>query len=120
MGIEGLKSAFGAIAKCLNVVGKLLNKQGLWVLLELREPIATLSSMNFGTLKQEAKDLSEVEREALEAYFKGLIDFPNKDVQARFLSGVDCLEESADLVEDAIGIYNKGISLVGKFKALFA
>ena len=120
-GIDNLKSSSVAVAKCLNVASKVLNKQGLWHLLELQEPISVLSKVDLASLKAEILDLQDSERKEVEDAFKGALDLVNKDVQVKIGAAFGLVEEAVAFVESAVtdlsALYVNGKDLYLKARA---
>jgi len=122
MDVVVLKSVVESVAECLNVLSKVLNKQGLWHLIGLQGPIGVLVKLDLAKLKAELLDLSELEREQVLAAFRGKLDLVNKTVQVKLGEVLDLLEELIDLGEDTyefgVNVYTKGKSLYDKAKKI--
>lgn len=121
-GVVVLKGCAEAGAEVLNVVSKVLNKQGLWHLLGLQGAVKVFTSLDFAALKEELKDLSEVEREEVEAAFQMKLALVKKEVQAKLVDAVNLVEDGVDFVEDVVesgaGYFTRGKDLFQKAKAL--
>lgn len=121
-GVETLKKVAEAVADVLNVGSKVLNKQGLWHLISLKDSVEFFTKVDLRVVLVELKDGNEADRESVESAFKAKLDLVNKDVQAKFGTFVDTLEEVADLAEDAystgVALYERTMKLVTKVRSL--
>jgi hypothetical protein len=120
-GVEVFKSALLAIAQVVSVVHEVfIEKKGLWKLFGLQGVVQTLLSLDFGKLKLEVGDLSEVERESVQADFKAALPAA---LQAKVGGTVDLIEQAIDLGEDAFSygkhVYAGALALVAKAKLIF-
>lgn len=114
-GIEVIRGAVMASAQVVRVVYEVfVEKKGIWQLFGLQSVVQSLIGMDFAKLKLELSDLSEAERESLQADFKAALPAA---VAAKVGPGVDLLEEAIDLVEDGVSFVKKSISDVQAFIA---
>lgn len=122
MGIEVLKEMFLAIADVLNIVSKVVNKQGLVHLIGLQAPIEVLRKMDFAMALAQLKDLSLEEGQELQQAFAGRLDLYRKDVQAKIAGSLDYAVKVAEFVVRKVaelkGGYAEAMGLVAEFKAL--
>lgn len=119
-GIEVMRKGVLAVAQVLSVVYDVfILKAGIWKLFGLQSVIQSLVSMDFAKLKQELSDLSEAERESVQADFKAALPAA---LQSKIGAGVDLLEQAIDVLEDAIAFAKKSyadvMSVVAKAKSL--
>jgi len=119
-GVVVIERAVVACAEVLKVAYEVfVEKKGIWHLFGLQSVIQSIVAMDFANLKLEISDLSEAERESVEAKFKAGLPAA---LQASVGGAVDLLEEAIDLVEDVVAFvkdgYVKGLAFVAKAKAL--
>lgn len=121
-GVETLKKIALSVANVLNVLSKVINKQGLWHLIALKDSVEFWATVDLRVALAELKDLSESEREVVEQSYKDALDLVNKDVQAKISGFVDLLEKLADLAEDAYAagesLYENAMKLYAQVRAL--
>lgn len=120
-GAEVMKAAVVNCGQTVKVLYEVLvEKKGLWHLLQLQSVSQALIGLDFKKLKLELSDLSEPEREGLMADFKASLPAA---VAAKVGPGVDLLEEAIDLAEDGIAFVSKAIvdvkAFIEKAKAMF-
>jgi hypothetical protein len=114
-GIEVVKGAAKAALECLSTVyAVFVEKKGLWALIGLQGPVSALSKLDLQKVKQELSDLSEPEREALQAELKAGLPVA---LQPKVGSVIDLVERAIDLVEDAVDQVKKAIADGQKFVA---
>lgn len=119
-GVEKLKTVVVSLAQVLNAVSKFINKQGLFALYGVVEPVKTLVALDWVQAKKELSEVSYDERLALEQAFKTEVNLQNPEAQKKLQDAVDCLEqvfavahEGFTVVENAKVVYEKLKQLVG-------
>lgn len=113
MNIEQLKKIVLALAEVVNVIVKVANKEGVFVLLQVVDELNALSTLDMEKLKVEIAGLSVEEKADLVAAFKSKLDLGGTALEKKIEGGFDVLSEAVDVVANAIGV-------VQKAKALFA
>lgn len=107
---ETNKLAFFA-AELVNVGSKLIHKKGVFVVFNLSDEAAALSTVKFDALKLEWVGDMKANVAEVVASVKGKLDLENKDVQAKIGTWLD-------LAVDAAEVLVKASDFVGKVKAL--
>lgn len=102
VGIENLSKIVKDSAECANVASKLLNKAGLLALLGLQQPLSDLASVNFPSVLEEVKDLSQDERVVLEKLLSETFKPVNPVVDVG-------LDKFLALSEKSVAIVQKGV-----------
>jgi hypothetical protein len=119
-GIEKLKSIATGLAKAQNVVWDYTHGGGWLSLIGFKDVVPSFT-VDYKVALEEAKDVSEPERETLEAHYKSQL---NAQLQGYENSFVDSLEEVVDFVEDAVStgkvFYSKGLALFEKIKSMIS
>lgn len=100
--MDKLLALVEAVAKTLNILSEVANKQGVWHLIELKDVVPVFASVDFQEVRTAIKAATEADREALEAKFSSSLNLANKDVDGKVKSTVVTLEEAIDLVEDVV------------------
>jgi len=129
MGIEQLKLVVKDLAICLNTASKIIAKQGLLSLLDLREVGMDLIALDKNQFLSELKDVSDEERAQLEEAFKASLNLVNKQNEMKIEDGVMLLEKivkygqgiygyALRVYSDAQGYYGEGKALLAEIKAL--
>lgn len=123
-GVETLKKIAESVAEVLNVGSKVMNKQGLWHLISLKDVVEFWTKVDLRTALAELKNCSEPEREEVEKAFKVKLDLVNKAVETKIGTFIGLLEEVADIAENVYEAgeqtYEKVLEVVPAFKKLFA
>lgn len=102
LGVESIRAVVVAVAECGNVVSKLLDKQGIFVLLGLREPIAVIVATNWPQVLTEVKDMDKEERVSLEASLSGAFKPVKSSVDAALDDFLAMGEKTAAVIEKSI------------------
>lgn len=113
MSIDQLKKIVLALAEVINVIVKVANKEGVFVLLQAVDELNSLSTLDMVALKNELLALGAAEKADLVNAFKTKLDLGGSPLEKKIEGGFDVLSEAVDVVADALGV-------VKKAKALFA
>lgn len=113
MNIEQLKKIVLALAEVINVIVKVANKEGVFVLFDAVDELSALGSIDLNLLKVELSGLGTAEKADLVSAFKAKLDLKGSPLEKKIEGGFDVLSESVDVVAQALGV-------VQKAKALFA
>ncbi len=121
LGVELLTKLVKSVAQCANVFSKLINKEGLLVLLGLQEPISVIASVNWSAVLGEIKDLDPTERKALEKVLSDTFMPVNPEVDLGLDKFLAIGEKTASVVEKGIAdgkeAYDTAKELVDEWKA---
>lgn len=113
-----------AIADFANVVSKLVNKQGIFVLLQLAGPMGALSGVDWTKVKGEVSTLSSADRKALETAFETEFKPVNPIVGAKVDQFIALAEASiTEILKDvSVGTeaYASVQKLVEQWKVVFS
>lgn len=118
MNIDDLKKVVSDSCQVLNAVSKFVNKQGITSLFAAIGPVQDLALVNYTAVKTELLSLDQAGKDDLNATIKSSLQLVNQDVQAKILSGVDCVEQVVNLAEEGISLFNQGSVLVNRIKTL--
>lgn len=102
LGVDTLRKIVKSAGQVGTVVSKLINKQGLFVLLQLQEPLAVLAGVDYELAKEEIKDLTSDERVVLETDLKNEFKPVNAQVDVVVDQFIDLSEKSVALIEEGI------------------
>lgn len=118
--IDEVKKGVKAVAQALNVLSKLVHKQGLLVLLELVPVIDVFKNINYKAFASQVLDMSGPEGDEVKALFKQELVLQNKGNEVKLESAVDIVQDVVALAGQGVGMYNKGKAIVERVKALLA
>lgn len=121
LGVEKIRSVVVAVAECANVVSKLLDKQGILVLLGLREPITVIVGTDWKSVLSEVKDMDGEERKSLEASLSSAFQPVNPAVDVGLDNFLAMGEKTAAVIEKGVlegkDVYDSVKELVSEWKA---
>lgn len=121
LGIEGCRAVVKAVGKCGTVVCKFINKEGLFTLIGLQEPVAVLLATNWQAAYAEMKDLSKEERAILEKDLSDSFQPPFPTIDAGLDAFLDIGERTAAVIEKGVADGRELVEdvkiLVGEWKA---
>lgn len=113
VGIDGLKKVVLAAAELVNVVGKVINKQGIFVAFQLADELTALSGLDGVALKAEIADLTPIEKLELVSLFKDKLQLPQPEIENKIEAGIDVVGEAIDVVVSALAVVQKAKALLG-------
>lgn len=106
-GIEVVKGAVKSALEAVSVLyAVFVEKKGIWALLGLQSSIKGLLALDLAQVRLELSDLSDAEREALEAEVKGGLPAP---MQAGASKAIDIAERAIKLVEGGVDFVKRAI-----------
>ena len=118
--LEQSKKFVNLGVEAVNVGSKLIHKKGVFVVFNLSDEAADISSLDMPALKAEWVGQSiKVNVAELVETAKKKLDLVNKDVQAKVVQGLDLVNEAGVILEDGVAVVKKGLAYVEKVKALF-
>lgn len=119
-GLENIKKAVNAAVEVVNVVSKIVHKQGIFSVFQLSDELVALGTIDVEAFKKEVSELSAEEKAELKQTIKDKLSLVDKEVEAKIESGLDLVEKGTALVEKVVGILKEAKELVEEAKALYA
>ena len=111
-GIEQIKKVALAGCELLNVISKVVHKQGIFTVFQLSDELMALSSIDGEALKKEISELDQADRDGIKSLVKEKLVLQNPVVESKIEGGVDILDEAVSIVLDAVKVVSKAKSLL--------
>jgi len=118
--MSNLEKLVDAAAEVINVVTKVVNKEGIWHLVALSDEVASLGTIKKEELLAELAACTPERRKELDKLFQDKLVLSNKELEAKIEKGALALEKSIDVVLHVITVYNEAKQIVNDVKQLVA
>lgn len=110
--VSELKKIVLVGAEALNVVSKIVHKQGVFVAFQLMDELSALSGLDGELLKKQVSELDAADRAELKQALKDKLVLQNPAMEQKIESGLDIVDESVEVVVSALKLVEKAKSLL--------